>query len=177
MWYLPVRDDVKLFVTQVESVIFGHVTQQVHGTVQVWHGHNLPTYMVVDAVNAVGVDKAVPYPQSCSHRLVDLTQNLMHTKQTTMNYCHSAAVLLVQDIKHIQCVKWLLTYIIQITYYKFVHLLRLWTKYMVNVCQCVGDRTCACRALHCLGVWLVFSCFLSGIFYLNVDSDKSKNCK
>ena len=58
-----VGDDVELLVAQDQPVHLGVVSQQVERALQVGHSHDLPPNVVVEAVDAVGVDETVSHPR------------------------------------------------------------------------------------------------------------------
>lgn len=99
-----VSDNVELLVSQVQTVIFRYVTQQVHGSVgrednrckdeesftaikqinvctvcvpvQMSNSDDLSSYIVVESVHRAGVDEAVSNPESSLHNLLDLSLDL-----------------------------------------------------------------------------------------------------
>ena len=75
---------VELLVAQVEAVVLRDVAQQVHGTVQVRHHHDLPAHVVVEPVDAVGVDEAVAHPQPGLHGLTHLPHHIEGVLDTVL---------------------------------------------------------------------------------------------
>merc|ERR1719419_1482122 len=71
-----VADNVELLVSQVQTVIFGYLTQQVHCSVQVSNSDNLSSYIVVESVDRAGVDETVSDPESSFHDFLDLSLDL-----------------------------------------------------------------------------------------------------
>ena len=69
-------DHAQLLVAEVEPVVGWDVPQEVHGPVQVGDGDDLSSDVVVESVDAVGVDEAISDPESGLDSLAHLSQNI-----------------------------------------------------------------------------------------------------
>ncbi len=69
-------DHVQLLVAQVQAAVLGYVAEQVHGAVEVGNGHDLAADVVVQAVDAVGVDETVADPQPGFDGFLDFAEHL-----------------------------------------------------------------------------------------------------
>ncbi len=49
--------------------------------VKMRYGDDLPTHVIIESVDTVGVDEAVSYPAACLHDLLNLPDNLKGMQQ------------------------------------------------------------------------------------------------
>jgi len=59
--------NVDVFIAEINSGVTLNVTKQVHRLIEVGNGVRLVAYKVVQTVRAVGVDKTISNPFSCSY--------------------------------------------------------------------------------------------------------------